>query len=388
MKRFLQSKVGLISVCVFLVFMAFMSIRVFRQAPALASQVDGASRAGRPPETLASVKGGNSQGAASRKPETAKMKPVAEQQEELLYLDRMNQPEARSSKDRDSNGLGVTRRRVSASLAKNRTAGSDDSSEGSLPAASGALRLSGRPGAALQKKAAAEERTPGPSTDTQDFAHMADNPLCFVPYGRPIKCELVFAVDSTMDQTPLVGLVMEPVYNNGFLVIPAGSELHGMARPDRQRDRIFSSPDWVLILPRDGALPNGRQLSLRGLALDRIEPQASGLTWGLTDGSYGLQGEVIKSAGPEEIKRFVATFISAGALGLQQTENNARGAARIAANARNATLEGLSASLEEWSRKIGEEIERNGVFIRIAGGKQFYFYPQQTIVPSRAEIPK
>ena len=210
---------------------------------------------------------------------------------------------------------------------------------------------------------------------------------CFCPYGRPIRCELVFTLDSCMEETPLVALVMEPVYNNGQLVIPAGAELHGMARPDRLRDRIFSSPEWVLLFPRENGLANGRELRVRGLALDRAEPTADGLSWGITDGSNGLQGQIIRTLENEEIKRFAASFISASALGLQEREGTGRSGSRFTNSPTNAALQGVAATLEDAAKKIGAEIERHGVFLRVPGGKQFYFYPQQAIHPRLAMLP-
>ena len=43
-------------------------------------------------------------------------------------------------------------------------------------------------------------------------------PPQFAPFGRMIKCELVNTVDSGNIETPIIGLVMEPVYWNGDLI--------------------------------------------------------------------------------------------------------------------------------------------------------------------------
>jgi hypothetical protein len=197
---------------------------------------------------------------------------------------------------------------------------------------------------------------------------------------------LVFTIDSTMEATPLIGLVTAPVYNNGQLIIPAGAELHGTARPDRMRDRLYSSQEWVLIFPREGNKPNGRQLNVRGLALDRAQPDDNGLTWGITDGSYGLQGDVIRTASNEELQRFAATTLEAVAAGLQSTHANAYGGQMVDNTPRNALLQGVGADMALVKDKLRAEIERNGVFIRVPAGKQFYFYPQQIIDPDLADI--
>jgi hypothetical protein len=196
----------------------------------------------------------------------------------------------------------------------------------------------------------------------------------------------VFTIDSTQDESPLIGLVTAPAYNNGQLIIPAGAELHSVARPDPVRDRLFSGKDWVLIFPRDGNKPNGRQLNVHGAALDRAQPDDNGLTWGVTDGSYGLQGDVIRTMNTEEVQQFVATALGAAAASLQSRHTDNFGQETTDQTPRNAALQGLTADMSLAVQKIRAEIERNGVFIRVPAGKQFYFYPQQIIDPDLADI--
>jgi hypothetical protein len=69
----------------------------------------------------------------------------------------------------------------------------------------------------------------------------------FAPFGRLIPCETVVTVDSASIQTPIVGLVTENIYYGGRLVIPAGTEIHGTAQTDHQRERIASGNIWTLI---------------------------------------------------------------------------------------------------------------------------------------------
>ena len=51
----------------------------------------------------------------------------------------------------------------------------------------------------------------------------------FLPYGRLLRCELVNTVDSTNIDTPIIGLVIEDTWNAGRLIIPVGTEIHGVA---------------------------------------------------------------------------------------------------------------------------------------------------------------
>ncbi len=120
--------------------------------------------------------------------------------------------------------------------------------------------------------------------------------------------------------------------------------------------------------------------------MDRLEPEANGVTWGITDGSYGLEGKLIRTMQDEEIKRFAATFFSEAALTLQSREAGHSGRQTINNTPQNAVLEGLSANLQKFADDIAAEVERHGVFIRVPAGHQFYFYPMQIIDPDAADI--
>src|ERR1035438_6269837 len=69
----------------------------------------------------------------------------------------------------------------------------------------------------------------------------------YAPFGRLISCETVITVDSSSMQTPIVGLVTEDIYHAGKLIIPAGTEVHGTAKTDHQRERIASGSSWTLV---------------------------------------------------------------------------------------------------------------------------------------------
>jgi hypothetical protein len=98
----------------------------------------------------------------------------------------------------------------------------------------------------------------------------------FAPFGRLIPCETVITVDSASNQTPIVGLVTENVYYGGKLVIPAGTEIHGTAQTDHQRERIASGNTWTFIWQ------NGMEMQIKAIALDREfddETNQSGCAW-------------------------------------------------------------------------------------------------------------
>ena len=406
MKRFFKTKIGVTSVTVFAVMMAIVFHRVSaRRTAQLAPTQTSSKTAASPAATTA-----DDSRLSAAPPSSVDAGAVAEN---AAYLDQYYALDHRAREDRDRQGNTVTRRENASTP---RDAGRvTTEEEPAVPAPAiapsrASLRLQGRPTALaaaattapttpltlavglLQNKLEqiAHSPTHNTTSDKPAFPPTASasraKPKRFNPYGRVIKCELVFAIDSVNEETPIVGLVMEPVYNNGVLIIPAGAELHGLIRADRLRDRLFSGPEWVLVFPRERDKPNGRQLNVRGIVLDRVEPDANGMTWGITDGSSGLEGQIIRTSNNEEIKRFAATFLAAATAALQEREVSHEGHDTVRNTPKNAVLQGVSANLQQFAADITAEIEKHGVFIRVPAGHQFYFYPMQIIDPDAADI--
>lgn len=204
----------------------------------------------------------------------------------------------------------------------------------------------------------------------------------YAPYGRLIPCETIITIDSAKIETPIVGFVTEDLYHNGRLIIPAGAEVHGKAQTDRSRERIASDTQWYIVWRTTDRM-NGAELSLKGIALDMECNYAKG-TWALTDGSAGLRGDVIKSDNMAEIKLFAATFLSALASGLQDTQDNINpwtgGMVQSTLDSpKNAALQATSSVINEYARQISDAIKRDGFYVRVPAGKQFYLYVTQTI---------
>lgn len=203
----------------------------------------------------------------------------------------------------------------------------------------------------------------------------------YAPYGRLIPCETVITIESSKLDTPVIGLVTEDVWHNGQMIIPAGTEVHGRASLDRSRERIAVSGQWVVVW-RDGSPLNGTELMLNGIALDRQKDDANG-NFGLRDGSAGLLGDLIKTDDWQEIKLFASTFLAGFAGGLQQLQNQGTATGGLSQvpvpSGRNAVLQGSADVLNAYARQIQETIARDGFFVRVRAGKQFYLYVTETI---------
>lgn len=195
----------------------------------------------------------------------------------------------------------------------------------------------------------------------------------YAPFGRLIPCETVITVDSSSLETPVVGLVTENVYFGGKLVIPAGTEVHGMAQTDHQRDRIAGSTSWKLVWQ------DGEEMELKAIALDReFDNNTNQSGWGITDGSAGLRGELLKTDDYADIKLFAATFLSGAAASLTEKQQTIFGPIN-SPTLNNAPFAGAQAVLQTYAQQILDSIEKNGFYVRVPSGTQFYLYVLQTI---------
>jgi len=200
----------------------------------------------------------------------------------------------------------------------------------------------------------------------------------YAPFGRLIPCETVLTVDSASIQTPIVGLITENIYHAGKLVIPAGTEVHGTAQTDRHRERIASGGSWTLVWQ------GGEELRLKAIALDR-EFSGDQEGWGITDGSAGLRGRIIKSDDMAEIKLFAATFLSGAEDALTEKEQTVFGTLETP-SLNNAPFKGAQQVLAAYAQRIYESIQRDGFYVRVPSGKQFYLYVLQTLDAADARV--
>jgi hypothetical protein len=127
-------------------------------------------------------------------------------------------------------------------------------------------------------------------------------------------------------------------------------------------------------------------MQLRAIALDREFANETNHTgWAITDGSAGLRGEVIKSDNLADIKLFAATFLSGAASALTEKQQTIFGPI-TSPTLNNAPFAGAQAVLETYADQIKTSIEKNGFYVRVPSGKQFYLYVLQTIDRADASI--
>lgn len=235
------------------------------------------------------------------------------------------------------------------------------------------------------------------------------DPDDFAPFGRLIKCELVQTIDSVTARTePIVALVTADLDWNGTTIIPAGSEAFSYAVPQPVVDvggvgRLVDNGEWTLVLPGGPGGANGRELIVRGRAVDRRESVVSAhgdaRAWGPDDGADGLVGFTLSTLDNREVKLFAAAAISGLAQGLgavaERQEpapglSGALGATQVAPTVGNAVVASLGTgavdAVNEVAARIRDEIAKRGVYVRVPAGKTFYLFVEQTIDPRAAEI--
>jgi hypothetical protein len=86
-----------------------------------------------------------------------------------------------------------------------------------------------------------------------------------------------------------------------------------------------------------------------------------------------------------EIKLFAATFLSGAADALTEKEQTVFGT-MTSRSLNNAPFEGAQKVLSVYAQRIYEAIQRDGFYVRVPSGKQFYLYVLQTIDRSEAAI--
>jgi Bacterial conjugation TrbI-like protein len=244
------------------------------------------------------------------------------------------------------------------------------------------------------------ELQPTPEEDPGDYA----------PAFQMVKCKLVNTIDSSNISTPVEGLVTDDLVWGGKIIIAKNSQVHGLAQVDKSRERIAAEGAWTFTLfEPDRCQWGDRELVLKGYALDReddpefkalmvgatvVDPKVK--TWGITDGSAGLRGVVLRSNNAAELNLFVATFIAGIAQSVQGTATNVfgqtvpspnvSGAGGVPGYIINPAAQGTEAVLDRYAQMVMDSIERDGFFIRVPAAKLFYVYVTEDILTGKATV--
>jgi hypothetical protein len=140
----------------------------------------------------------------------------------------------------------------------------------------------------------------------------------------------------------------------------------------------------------------GRELVIRGIVLDMEKDDAMD-SYGITDGSAGLRGDIIRTANNDVIKLYAASLlsgiagaVSSGANGLLgnriYTNNSSLGLSALQGGVVNPVAGGTQSVLDRYSEQIASSVDRDGFFVRVPAGKQFYVYCTEAIDLAKAVV--
>ncbi len=191
-----------------------------------------------------------------------------------------------------------------------------------------------------------------------------------VPKGRLLRCALRFAVTSASTETPVIGEVVEDLWWNGRLIVPATAEVHGRAQFDRIRERVIATGKWSV------TCQDGRQFDLQAIALH--EDLLPGGLVGELEGSVGLKGRVLKASSHDEVKLFLASALSAVASAMKQERPAVLGTYNPA-TVRNAGAVGASSVMDRYAQQVYEAIQKDGVYVHVPAGSRFYLYLDEAV---------
>lgn len=197
----------------------------------------------------------------------------------------------------------------------------------------------------------------------------------WLPPSSFIPCILVNTVESSHINTPVVGEVLEDVYNNGHLVIAAGTIVSSFAQSGAIRDRIEVAGEWLLVFH------DGRQLKVNGIACVRqANPQTQ--QFGPEDGSAGLLGTLEESDHWSNAKAFVALLATATIQG-----------GTAAVSSKLSSGYGGGVGLPDTTPVLSKYLDQllNGStgdarYVRVTSGTEFYIFPSETVLPLKRTI--
>ena len=210
----------------------------------------------------------------------------------------------------------------------------------------------------------------------------------FVPYGTMIPCKLVNTIDSNADGTPVVAMVLEDMRNldpDGVsqVVIPAGTlAILGSTQPGRERDRIAADGVWVFVWRTRDEM-NGFELPVSGRALSRDLDSITGL-YAHGDGRAGLRGEVIEDLESKRLNAAAQAFIQGSLSAAKEYEVSSNALTNQVIrnplpNLRNTLLGGAEAYVQQYADQIRQRVERDGTYVQVRAGTEFYVFPRETI---------
>lgn len=214
----------------------------------------------------------------------------------------------------------------------------------------------------------------------------------YAPYGRLLNCKLVNTLESNVEGTPLIAMVIEDLWwvnakGERKLIIPAGTEVHG--RMDScVRNRMMASGNFILVWQLTSG-EVGMELQLNGRVLEKSNQAGNKNLATITDMAAGIPGRVMNNNNLNEMLQYTMAFVQGLSAGFQSTRTYDRGSTVIHEND-GSTKNALASAFQQMSEvaleNISDKINKESYYIRVAAGTEFYLYIEQVTNIEKAAI--
>lgn len=214
----------------------------------------------------------------------------------------------------------------------------------------------------------------------------------YAPFGRLLDCKLVNTLESNVDGTPLIALVISDLWwtnpqGERKLIIPAGTEVHGKMG-SCVRNRMMCAGNFVLVWQiTSGEV--GLELQIQGRVLEKSNQPGKKDMATITDMAAGLPGRVMSNNDLNEMLQYTMAFAQGLSAGFKTTTTYDNGSSIVSEND-GSTKNALATAFESLSsvalENITDKISRESYFVRVAAGTEFYLYIEQVINIEKAAI--
>ena len=214
----------------------------------------------------------------------------------------------------------------------------------------------------------------------------------YAPYGRLLNCKLVNTLESNVEGTPLIAMVIEDLWwvnskGERKLVIPAGTEVHGKMG-SCVRNRMMASGNFVLVWQLTSG-EVGMELQLNGRVLEKSNQAGNKNLATITDMAAGIPGRVMNNTNLNEMLQYTMAFVQGLSAGYQTTRTFDNGSTIIREND-GSTKNALASAFQQMSEvaleNISDKINKESYYIRVAAGTEFYLYIEQVTNVEKAAI--
>lgn len=214
----------------------------------------------------------------------------------------------------------------------------------------------------------------------------------YAPFGRLLDCKLVNTLESNIDGTPLIALVIEDLWwtnaqGKRKLVIPAGTEVHGKMG-SCVRNRMMSDGNFILVWQITSGQV-GMELQLRGRVLEKSNQAGDKSKATITDMAAGIPGRVMGNANLNEMLQYTMAFARGLAEGFETSKTFDNGSTIVTEND-GSTKNALAKAFESLSNvaleNITDKISKESYYVRIPAGTEFYLYIEQVTDVEKAAI--